>query len=220
MKTWLELREEIENDHDLQEETMITASDLLSWANEAIDDAEEMVHTETEGKYFETETTISIVNGQSTYDLPANMYANKIVNLFYNKGDDSYEVHEVEEIAKIVGKTCGDFEYRIINEPDGHKLKLYPTPEADLADGLLLFYIRNATTIVGDASVIDIPEAHGFIKQYIGDKVINKERNTLDAPESAALKRKREALKLTLQKKTQTEKRPLSANYSYYADQV
>lgn len=203
---WQEFREQIEFDHDLQEESMIDANDLKAWANEAIEDAEEVVHIETEGDYFETDTTIDLVSGQAEYDAPTDLYANKFEELFYMGGERPYEINEVKKNSAIIESNPEDcYQYKIKNTPTGIKIVLYPTPDEDLTAGLKLFYIRKATKIVNDSSVVDIPEALGFIRQYISDKIINKEQQTLNAPESQALKRKRESLKLTLQKQTHND---------------
>ena len=218
---WVEMREQIENDLDLQEETFIQPEDLKNWANEAIDEAEKLVNTLTEGTYFEDEVSIDMVADQAVYDLPETIFGNKITNMYFNdpRPEYRYEIAEVRSSREIVS-VCDtdDYKYKLKNTPTGVKVNIYPTPKNDVAGGIRLFFIRQASKIVNGDSVIDIPEAHAFIKQYIKDQCVNKEKLTPDAPESASLSRKRADLILTLQKQTQTDNNQVPIYSMAYCD--
>lgn len=218
---WQELREEIENDLDLQEETMINAEDLKVWGNDAIKKAEKIVNTHTEGTYFDDDRTINLVAGQSEYELTG-VYANKIVKVFGHDGDPKKkgEIFEIKNSREIAYTEDGDwFKYKVKNLNGQAFIKLYPTPQKDVTNGLHLFFVRNAAKIENDETVLDIPEAIGFIKQFIKDCCINKERLTPDAPPSAALVSETETLVHALQKQTNNDNTELAADYSYYEAQ-
>lgn len=218
---WGELRKEIETDLDLQEETMITSEDLKVYANDAIKQAEKIVNTFTEGKYFDSNREINIVGGTAKYPLTG-VYANKVVQLFAHDGDkkNKYEVFEVKGSREIAFIQDEDpFKYGIENDGGLASLVLYPTPQKSVTNGLHLFFVRNAATIVNDETVLDIPEAIGFIKQFVKDCCINKERLSPDAPPSPALLAQQEILVHSIQKQTNNDNTELAADYSAYAGQ-
>lgn len=218
--TWLELKTEIELEYDLAEETFVTADELVHFVNEAIDDAEAEIHNINE-KYFETETELNIFAGQAEYDFPADIYAFKITSIFFI-GNMKYEVLPLQDKRKILQvQPTDDFRYRIVNSAaSGKKIRLYPTPAEDVVLGLQVHYLRQANRVADDTSVIDIPEAKSFLKQYVIDKAANKERMTPDAPESPALMRKRKQLLETLSTMVPDENDELEANTEYYEEHV
>ena len=64
--TWATLRAKIQRDLDLQDEIFITNTELLGYANEAIDEAEQEVLTIYED-YFLTNENLALVTGTAEY---------------------------------------------------------------------------------------------------------------------------------------------------------
>jgi hypothetical protein len=100
------------------------------------------------------------------------------------------------------------------------KIKLYPASRETSSTNVTIFYRRKANRIVSDSTVIDIPEGDSFIKQWVIDKAANKERMTPDAPESAALARKRELLLNSLTNQIDDENNEVTMDISHYQDSV
>lgn len=219
MPTWSEIKTEIQIEQDLSEETWISDIELLNFANDGIADIEKEIHT-IHDKYFDADASISLVQGQSEYDLPSDIYANKITSIFYNNGSDKYEIKELKTLSDVMFIEDNDeYQYRIINtSTGGRKLKIYPAARETDSTSTTMSYRRNAKPFTLDADELDIPEAKDFIKQYVKDKVSNKERMTPDAPESAALSRKRKALLDSLENMIDDDNNELNVNFNYYKE--
>jgi hypothetical protein len=80
----------IQEDCDLINEPFISNDELLGYANEAIESSETAVHTlGIEDVYFLSWDFIYLSPGQSNYNLPADIYANKIRKMFYSNPTQS-----------------------------------------------------------------------------------------------------------------------------------
>lgn len=83
--TWNMILNKITEDCDLITEPMISTDELLGYANEAIESSETAVHTiGIEDTYFLAWDYLYLIPGTYSYDLPANIYANKIRKMFYS----------------------------------------------------------------------------------------------------------------------------------------
>jgi hypothetical protein len=213
--------DEINDEYDLTDEIFTNEEELIGYANEAVEDIEKEIHTIND-KYFEAEEYLAIVSGTASYDPPTTIYANKITGVYFNDGSNKYEVKPIKDLSIIDDIEAGDaYRYRIVNNAaTGTKIKLYPTPVFTSSSTIRVHFLRNATKFEDTADELDIPEAKSFIKQFIVDKVVNKERMTPDAPESAALGRKRKALLDSLQTMRPDENNEIPADVSSYCDQV
>lgn len=218
MATWAKIREEIQSEYDLSEETFVTPSELLQYANSAIEDIEKEIHT-IHDKYFHAEDSISLIQGNKDYNLPTDIFANKITGIYFSNGADKYEVKEIKDLRDIIDiEADDDYRYKIVNTTaGGTKLRLYPAAK-DSATSLRIFYRRRIKLFVNDTDILDIPEAKEFVKQFVIDKAINKERMTPDAPESAALTRKRKALLDSLENMIDDDNTDLTINMDFYEE--
>lgn len=215
--SWAEIKQEILDEYDLNEETFVTEAELVSYINAAIDDIESEIHA-IHDKYFETEGFLALTAGQSMYDLPADIYAAKITGVYYNNGSDKYEITPLRDKKRIMSvEQEDDYQYRIVNSTaDGMKLRLYPQSREDSAENVTIHYIRSAKRVTPDNDIIDIPEARGFLKQFVVDKAANKERMTPDAPESPALQRLRKNLIDILTEMVPDDNNEIIPDFSYY----
>jgi hypothetical protein len=75
--TYKYIKDKVEDDLDLQEETFISAEAMLKFANQAVRSAEAII-CNTNEDYFLTPKAIPLFSGVSEYDLPAGIYAAKI----------------------------------------------------------------------------------------------------------------------------------------------
>jgi hypothetical protein len=196
MKTWLEMKTEILAETNTEGEDFVSAAELLAWANDAKDMAEKEI-VSLYDSYLETEGYIALVTGTAEYDLPADIFANKITMLMYDNGSEKYEIKRMKKKTKIMNvNENDDYQYRLINSAaDGIKLKLYPESRETSSQNVTIFYIRESTAIADDDSLMDIPLADGFIKQYVKDKIKEKEIGPMNVNQfSPELVRERDLL--------------------------
>jgi hypothetical protein len=196
MATWSDLKTEIKNEFDLNEETFITDTELLAYANDAVENIENALISTNQKYFHSTPHTISIVSGTQDYSMPTDIYANKIIGVFYNYNGTKYEIKPIKDYRKIMDiDTNDDYQYVIVNSTaSGTKLRLYPTGKASESSAIYVYYVRNITRLTADADTLDVPEAKAFIKQYVIDKAFNKERMNPGAPMSDRCVQLREEL--------------------------
>lgn len=183
MRFWTksELITKVENDLDLRDEIYITPEEMLGYLNEAIDEAEAHIHDIYED-YFLTKTTVTLVNGTAGYDLPADIYGNKIRGIVFNDGSTIYALKRIRggdefiEAALInqYSNSTDFYKYILTNSStSGYKIELFPTPGA--SGTLTIWYIRNAKELVDDTDACDIPEAANYIMQFMKVRCYEKE---------------------------------------------
>lgn len=96
LKTWGFIKTFVQRKLDLQEESFITPAELLDYAEEALRFCESVVHKlNIEDQYFTSVQPITLVQNKSEYDLPSNMYANKIQRLIYNNGTRIWDIPRI-----------------------------------------------------------------------------------------------------------------------------
>lgn len=220
--TWDDIKTEIEAEYDLSEETFMSTTELLVHLNDAVRDVEKEIHTIPGAeKYYESPGTVSLTSGSDYGTKPTDIYDNKITLLYYNDGSNKYEIRPEKNLAFAQEKQSGEFyTYRIENSTaSGTRIRFYPTPSETSTSNVKIFYIRKAAEVTALTDVIDVPQsARSFIKQYIIDQAVNKERMTPDAPESAALKAERDKLVSILTNMIVDENNEVLADYELYQD--
>jgi hypothetical protein len=176
--TYSELKSKIEKDLDLEDEIFITPEELLGYFNEAIDEAEAVIHDLYED-YYLTKAFIPLVSGTQVYAFPADIYAMKLRAFTYSNGTQKYEIKKWKDsLANImhVGDS-EDYRYIPINTTaSGYQLMLLPTSRETSSTNATLWYIRNATALVDDTDVCDLPElAINFVLQFVKQRCYEKE---------------------------------------------
>lgn len=223
-KVWqvTEVIEKIQDEMDLQEESFVDEAEYIDYINEGIDEAEAEIHQLYEG-YFNTTSTINIVSGTAAYNLPANIYANKLKHVQYKKNStDYYRVPRIrlQEIAHYEEQTSADYAYDIQNDgtANGAQLVLYPTPTESVSGGIRLWYIRNAERVSALTDLVDIPEFIQFIFAYMRVKIARKELSPLLVSYQEGLERQRELMRRTLSEMIPDEEERIDMDLSFYND--
>lgn len=182
--TYSNLITKLGNDCDITDENFISPVELLGYINEAINDAQAAIHNlNYEDKYFLTQTTFSWVNGTSDYPLPADLYANKIRQIFYSQGigSDQYEVTRVKNLRETNFFQPSDlYRYIILNPVAGQNpiVRFYPTP-AETSNHAIIWYIREMKQMDntnGSTNVCEIPECQNFVFAHVKASVAVKTR--------------------------------------------
>lgn len=217
--TWGTIKTEIESENDLTEEVFVDATELLVYANSALEDIEKEIHTLSD-KYFAAEANITLVNGTATYSLPSDIYATKITGLIYDDGSTKYEIKPLTDLNNIPLIAANSrYRYRIVNNvATGMQIKLYPAAYENSTTNVTIYYRRKIKKFVDTTTTIDVPEGKEFVKQFVTDKAVNKERMTPDAPESAALQRKRKQLLDSLENQIDDNNNDIGVNTNYYEE--
>lgn len=203
--TWAELKDKVQRDLDLEGEVFINETELLGYANEAIDEVERQVHTLYED-YFLTKAVISLVDGTEEYALPTDIYAFKIRGLIFRRNTEVYSLkrirdwHKIEEyeVLKTGTHTSIRYGWFLLNQTAGAPVVLLsPTPNVT-GDFVQIWYLRNANTLAVDTDILDIPEAANYVMQYIKVRCYEKEAHPMTQKAIIDLQMEKEGTMKTL----------------------
>lgn len=201
---------------DLDEETFIQADEMVSYANEAIREAESEILTLYED-YFLTRASLSLTTGVSVYSLPSGIFASKIRAVVYRNGSVVYEVLPYRKLKKFLNiemsrafGTSEDYQYYIDNPSAilGYQFNLLPASR-ETSSNITIHYLREANTIplvsagsqaASDATTIDIPEFYTFIVQYMKMRIYEKEGDPRHDDALQKLQYERQMMNSTLAK--------------------
>lgn len=182
-QTYSQLVTKLQNDLDIADGVWITPAELLGYINEAINDAETLVHMlHHEDKYFLVNDLIPWVANTPGYSLPADIVGMKLRQMFYNNGSDQYEVLRIRNLSEIPFIQPGDrYRYFITNPnlPTGPLITFYPTPiiTGNFVTRWYLRHARQMTSNSADANnVLEIPEAANFIYTHCRRSIARKSR--------------------------------------------
>jgi hypothetical protein len=225
MKIWkyCEAREKIQDDLDLQEELFVTPGELLGYFNDAIDEAEAIVHSLYED-YFLTEDRITTAAGVVRYPLPSDIFANKLrlVSLVDGCCLEPLKRIRLKDRAKMGLCTTGDvigFDIEHRSAVEGVTMRLFPD---GLFGGQVIQrnYIRNANRLVDDESLIDIPEGMAFIFAYVKLQCYSKETHPLVEKAVAELDFQRKALAIVLSAMVPDGDNFIEPDLGFYTDHI
>jgi hypothetical protein len=226
MRDWTldEIETRINDDLDLHEENFISASEKLAKINAAIDRAESLIHTIYED-YFLSYDTLTLVDGTAAYDMPSDIYANKLRRVLYNVEGEEYTIKYLRgqtDLQRLHLFTDEDrYKYLITNTAGaGRQMVFYPTPAEDGAY-ITRWYIRNAKRLVNSSDVLDIPEFADFIIESAKGACMAKEYAGTIPPTQAAIIKQLEADMIdTLTAMVPDGETQLEADLSFYEDHV
>ena len=185
--TWAELRDEVMAEFDLEEETFIDEPELLQYANEAIDRAEQEVMGLYED-YFLTNSVLTLVSGTREYSLTTvapDIYAHKIRRMIYENGSQVYKIARIQDWKKFermalnsVNNSASLLDYFLVNKVPGHPaINFVPTPRESGAF-VTIWYIRQANRLEAPGDILDIPEARNYVVEYMKMKCDKKEKRS------------------------------------------
>jgi hypothetical protein len=232
--TYLELKTKVETDLDLQQNSIISAPEMLGYCNEAIDEAEAEIHKlGIEDIYFLSYANLALTNGIAEYNLPADIYANKIEGVIYKNGVNIYEVKRLRarrkflELAEINAQPSSTdlYQYLLINRsrPDplvptsGRKLQLIPAAQ-ETSTNITLWYIRNAASMSADTDTLDIPEFANFIISFMKCRCLQKEGDPRAPDEVAVLAQQRKLMIDTLTEMVPDGDTEIEQDLSHYQE--
>lgn len=164
MKIWTyqEAKNKIITDLDLEDEKFISPNELIGYFNEALTESEAEIQAMNQD-YFLTKAFVPVVQGTKTYDLPENIFANKIRGLYYLNGSINYPIGQPRRKNKFenieltdVYAPSADYCYLLVNNFVGQaKIQFHPTmrdtaimpPLPGAFTPIVLWYIRNCARV-------------------------------------------------------------------------
>lgn len=160
----------------MEEEQWVSDEELVQYINDGIDEAEAEIHTIYED-YFLASETLPLVAGTQSYDLPEDIYANKIRKIVYSSGQKSYVIARIQNIVDAYDNTVGNFyRYYITNTADdGRQINFVPVPNESNPTAVKIWYLRQAAVLEDADDECDIPEFSIFVVNYAKVKCIEKD---------------------------------------------
>ncbi len=207
MKIWTykEMKQKLLVDLDLQDETFVTPNEMIGYFNEGITEAGSEIIVLNQD-YFETRYYVPVLQGQSLYSLPYNIFANKIRGITYSNGTIIYQINQIrrknkfENIAVINQFGATDwYGYVLRNNYAGPaQLEFHPVmrdtavlaPVGSLFTPVIMDYLRDCNRVplsdelcnpeVIATSQVDI--AANTIQTYAGSKTYGTPQQGLPGP--------------------------------------
>jgi len=224
--TYSDIKTKLLNDLDIQDLDFINGeTELLGYINEALNDAEALVHTlGLEADYFLTPSTITLVSGTEDYVLPTNIYASKIKALFYVNGEKKYEIIRIRNLRETPYFQAGEYyKYQLLTTTgtaNNMRMRLYPTP-AESGAFLTMWYIRNLTTMTTSTAatnVCELPESVNFLLQHCKVRIYEKMGNPNLQLAMQQLLIQKQLMVETLQEMVPDENTLVEPDLSFYED--
>lgn len=229
MKYWTlaEIRTKIEAETDTQDEDFVRPGELISYINEAIEEAEAEILGLYED-YFLKPTTVNVTAGQTEIPYPSDIYAQKIRRIIYSLGGSpnptTYPVVRLKDWHKFEYKAMSDsgqtsdlYQWMDINSTPGNPtIKIVPGFRE--AGSCEIWYIRHANRLSQDTDICDIPDFINFIFSKVKVKIYRKEGHPLLNDEIDELEKQRARMLATLQSKTPDADNEIEMDTSYYDD--
>jgi hypothetical protein len=218
--TYLEIKTKVQNDLDLVDEIFITATEMLGYVNEAIDNAEAQIHALYED-YFLTKDNLALVNGTATYSMPSDIYANKIRCMYYVNGQTKYPIKKWRKPLHLIPfvDPSDDYEYLPINTTaSGYQMQFLPAAQETSSTNVTRWYIRNAKVLALDADVCDIPEFINYILQYTKMRCYEKEGHVTTLKAIDDTEKEKTLMIQTLTNMVDDEDNEIRKDFSFYDD--
>lgn len=223
--TYAQIKTKVESDLDLEDQTFIPDDEMLGYANEAVGEAEAEVHGIYED-YFLTRAFLPLVAGTEAYNLPTNIYANKIRGIMYRNAGDYYTIKRIMEWHKfaeyteeLAYQTSTWYQYLLINTTPGvPQILLSPPAKETSSQNVTIWYIRSANRFTTGTDICDIPQFVEFVIQYMKVRCLEKEGNPGVVKAMADLEQQRGQMTSTLQTMVPDNENNIQPDLSIYRD--
>jgi len=202
----------------------VTDVELVRYINEAIREAEAQIHLLNED-YYKKDAFMTIISGTSEYDLPSDIYAQKIRRIMFDSTSSSvsskvYEITRIKEEDIPFVQSNDNLKYRLLfNSSDEKVIKLYPTPAFTDSTVIMATYIKDAKQLSSDSDVLDIPEFEQFVIDFARHRILQKEvGNPMIQTVKEDLERNRQLMIDTLQESIPDGNNEVDLNMDMYKD--
>lgn len=166
MKIWTygEAKQKIYDDCDLSDETFVSPNEMIGYFNEGLTETEAEIHLlNAEAEYFKTKYFVPFTTGVGKYDLPDNIYANKICAIMYANGPLIYPIVQYRRRFRYENMLQTDqfgqadeYRYSPFNDIPGQaRIEIRPVaresailpPSASAFTPVIMWYIRNCARV-------------------------------------------------------------------------
>jgi len=223
MKTLKEMRDEVIEDLDFQDDDLVSNTDIDRWINKGIRKAHADIISIHE-PYFLSYAEQIIDGTTDIYSYPSDIYANKFKSIVLVKstfaGFPVYRIKDLAEATRIQlayknhVNTGGAMWVPLNTAASGRKIQLIPKPDSGT---LKMWYIRNANILVNDTDVCDIDEFEDFPIAYAKYKALVKDNNPMSAEAKEEVNETRRLMLETLEEMViDGNDNKLEADYSFY----
>lgn len=189
--TWGDIKAEVQKDLGIEGDPDYDEQELVNICNRGINRVESRV-IQLQQDYFLTKASpIAVTAGVLEYDLPDDIYANKIRRIFWEENGYNrkrlYRATNIDDMEEMQGGDSYDYtkklRYMILNSNSGgRKITLsYSNSDANIT----IYYTRNAnrfTVTGGESQICDIPEFVDAVVAYMKYQIEFKDKSpTLSA---------------------------------------
>lgn len=240
-RTYGQLRTELELELDTQDESFITADEMVGYYNKAIDEAEAEINLLHED-YFLNDHAPTLVSGTAEYAMPSDIVLNKIRGVIYESGTLIYEVKKIKNWQKFLDIHLTDsfgtaeyYRYFIKNDAptiagsvitNNVKFRLVPTSR-EAGTPITIWYVRQANRIplvtggsqsASDNTVVDIPDFYDFVQQRVKCFVLEKEKSSSLQGALMELEQRRIRLKKVLAEMVEDDDNEAETDLTFYRE--
>jgi hypothetical protein len=189
-KTFAQIRSKVQLETDTEAEEFVQPQEFIDYVNDGIDEVESEIHKlGLEDEYFLTRAYIPLVQGQEEYDLPGDIYSNKIKKVLYRdgasnsiytikrlRGPDRFEEREYTNQYNTITEA---YKYMLVNTSAAvmPKMLLVPPSRETSTTNVLIWYTRNANRWdADDTQFCDLPEiAMQYLYAYVAWRIWAKD---------------------------------------------
>ena len=193
-RTFGDLREQVEAELDTEDESFVQESEMIRYFNSAVTLCEAtMVKLGLREKYLQSESLISLVQGQTDYTLPSDIVASKIRKVVYRNGPLVYTMrpmtveagYAIEDVNKIT-TSCEYYYYMLYKIGTDIIFRITPGAVSSVANAVRLVYMKSLNRYVNETDLCDVPEiCYEYIQSYVRYRVYAKESHQNTADEKA-----------------------------------
>jgi len=185
-KTYGELKLKVQRETDTEAEDFVQDDELMGYFQDAVNEAEANIHKlGLEDDYFLSKASMDMTIGQSVFNLPSDIYANKIRAFYFVQQTMIFPVKRLKgrdkfmlaDSLRLDAGTTNYYGYILFNYGPtvNPVIELYPVSNHQGTGLLKMAYIRNAIEIEDSNSIVDIPEFYSFIIAFVKWKIYDKE---------------------------------------------
>ncbi len=226
--TKLQIVTKVEEDLDLQEETIIAASEMTGYLQAAVRDCRAVIET-IEADYYLESALLPMVAAASEIALPSDIFASKIRAIIYNEGAGGamYPVRRIRSMFKFLEHASlsqdanAEYKYFLINQSAaaGVKIKLAPAARVTSSLYMTVWYRRDAAVLSADADVCDVPEFIDYVFAHMKKSCLAKMNDGIAPPEAVAeLLKEEKRMVETLTQMEPDNDDGIEADFSHYEE--
>lgn len=184
--TWGDIKAEVQKDHGIEGDPDYDEQELINLCNRAINRVESRVIQLQQDYFLVRANPIPVTSGVTEYDIPSDIYGNKIRRVFWNQEGYNrkrlYRATNIDDMEEMRDYSSYDYKkklrYMILNDAvNGRKITLsYSDSDANL----IIYYTRNAnrfTVTGGNGQICDIPEFADAVIAHMKYSIEKKDKS-------------------------------------------